>query len=35
VLLPAEPDNDDETRDIVPPEMLPDVRRAEIARRPP
>lgn len=30
VLQPSEPDNYYETREIVPPEMLPDVRRAEI-----
>lgn len=30
VLLPSEPDNYYATREIVPPEMLPDVRRAEI-----
>jgi type III restriction enzyme len=30
VLLPSEPDNYYETREIVPPEMLPQVRRAEI-----
>jgi type III restriction enzyme len=30
VLLPSEPDNYYETREIVPPEMLPEVRRAEI-----
>ncbi|WP_024279513.1 DEAD/DEAH box helicase family protein [Xanthobacter sp. 126] len=30
VLLPSEPDNYFETREIVPPEMLPDIRRAEI-----
>lgn len=30
VLLPSEADNYYETREIVPPEMLPDVRRAEI-----
>ncbi|WP_316167489.1 MULTISPECIES: BPTD_3080 family restriction endonuclease [unclassified Bradyrhizobium] len=30
VLLPSEPDNYYETREIVPPEMLPDIRRAEI-----
>ena len=29
-LLPGEPDNHSETREIVPPEMLPDIRRAEI-----
>jgi type III restriction enzyme len=30
VLLPSEPNNYYETREIVPPEMLPEVRRAEI-----
>lgn len=30
VILPSEPDNYYETREIVPPEMLPDIRRAEI-----
>ena len=30
VLQPSEPDNYYETREIVPPEMLPDIRRAEI-----
>ncbi|SHO61167.1 type III restriction enzyme [Pseudoxanthobacter soli DSM 19599] len=30
VLLPNHPDNYYETREIVPPEMLPDIRRAEI-----
>jgi type III restriction enzyme len=30
VLLPSEPDNYYETREIVPPEMLPEIRRAEI-----
>lgn len=30
MLLPSEPDNYYETREIVPPEMLPEVRRAEI-----
>ena len=30
VLLPTEPDNYYETREIIPPEMLPEVRRAEI-----
>ena len=30
VLLPSEPDNYYATREIVPPEMLPDIRRAEI-----
>ncbi|WP_047454634.1 BPTD_3080 family restriction endonuclease [Rhizobium rhizogenes] len=30
VLLPSEADNYYETREIVPPEMLPDIRRAEI-----
>ena len=30
VLLPSEPDNYYETREIAPPEMLPEVRRAEI-----
>ncbi|WP_257165526.1 BPTD_3080 family restriction endonuclease [Bradyrhizobium sp. SRS-191] len=30
VLMPSEPDNYYETREIVPPEMLPDIRRAEI-----
>jgi type III restriction enzyme len=30
VLLPSEPDNYYETREMVPPEMLPDIRRAEI-----
>ncbi len=30
VLLPSEPDNYYETRGIAPPEMLPDIRRAEI-----
>jgi type III restriction enzyme len=30
VLLPSEPDNYYENREIVPPEMLPEVRRAEI-----
>jgi type III restriction enzyme len=30
VLLPSEPDNYYETRELVPPEMLPEVRRAEI-----
>jgi hypothetical protein len=30
VLLPSEPDNYYETRELVPPEMLPDIRRAEI-----
>ncbi len=30
VLLPSESDNYYETREIVPPEMLPDIRRAEI-----
>lgn len=30
VLQPSEPDNYFETRELVPPEMLPDIRRAEI-----
>ncbi len=30
VLLPSEPDNYYETRELVPPEMLPEIRRAEI-----
>ena len=30
VLLPSEPDNYYETREIAPPEMLPEIRRAEI-----
>lgn len=30
VLLPSEPENYFETREIVPPEMLPEIRRAEI-----
>jgi type III restriction enzyme len=30
VLLPSEPDNYYETREIVPPDMLPEIRRAEI-----
>jgi len=30
VLLPSEPDNYYETREIVPPEMMPEIRRAEI-----
>jgi type III restriction enzyme len=30
VLQPSEPDNYYETREIVPPEMLPDIRRAEV-----
>lgn len=30
VLLPSEPDNYFETREMVPPEMLPEIRRAEI-----
>ena len=30
VLLPSEPDNYYQTREIVPPEMLPEIRRAEI-----
>jgi type III restriction enzyme len=30
VILPSEPDNYYETREIVPPEMLPEIRRAEI-----
>lgn len=30
VLLPSEPDNYYETREIVPPELLPDIRKAEI-----
>ena len=30
MLLPSEPDNYYETREIVPPEMLPEIRRAEI-----
>lgn len=30
MLLPGEPSNHYETREIVPPEMLPDIRRAEI-----
>lgn len=30
VLLPSEPDNYYETREIVPPEMLPEIKRAEI-----
>jgi type III restriction enzyme len=32
VLLPSEPDNYYETREIVPPDTLPEVRRAEIVR---